>query len=234
MLDIISIITIPNMSIMIFIFLCFLGLFVMFLCVLREQSKLLKTVRHELAENKAALQAIEQCLLRPAVESDLAPSATLPMDFLSERSDNAEADNVEIDNIEADNAEAADTEIAKNTQGENNDLGTNYVQAFFVRNEIPEYDNAQAPKNTQEDDDDEPILGPGSSLSFVPYTEKQKESMASDVPLHVTSQENSAENSEEPYLLGRPIQPQSLQMGQDADMSSSSPGLDLYMPPPKR
>ncbi len=230
MLDIFSILSMPNMSVMLFVFLCFLGLFVMFLCLLREQSNMLKTVRHELAENKASLQAVERHLweLTHTIENESAQSNSLGIDSPPSNTTN--------------------TEMAKESRAEQDDIGTNFVQAVFVRNEIPEYDNPQAQElqevqeETLDDDDDDfgSTLRPGSSLSFEPYTEVKNKSLSSDVPLHVisnqnTTKENNEENhAEEPYLLGRPLQPQSLQLEQDMDMNSSSPSLDLYMPPPKR
>lgn len=50
------------MSIMIFIFLCFAGMFVMFLYILRSQERFQELLRQELAQTKVLLHSMENKL----------------------------------------------------------------------------------------------------------------------------------------------------------------------------
>lgn len=50
------------MSIMLFIFLCFAGMFVMFLYILRSQEKFQEHLRQELAQTKVLLHSMENKL----------------------------------------------------------------------------------------------------------------------------------------------------------------------------
>ena len=61
------------MSMMIFIFLCFAGLFVMFFFILRSQEILCKTMREELDQTRTQLRLVEARLATLLGEEDVAP-----------------------------------------------------------------------------------------------------------------------------------------------------------------
>ncbi len=79
-------------SLMVFIFLCFSGLFFMFYCMLRNHENLVRTLQEEMTQLRASLHVIETRVVRdngqetvkPLSPPPLAPGSTLHPIVMSE------------------------------------------------------------------------------------------------------------------------------------------------------